>query len=230
MTKLGLLANICWITLGLCCCGNDTRSKNIFGTGEKSNSFTGFFMEKERWTTPIIPVCWEQWSSEFEVERQWVMQRVMETWAEHTVVDFINWGRCEKGTSPSVRIHILDTAPHTKALGRSLAGLPGGVILNFKFRRWKTDCARNDSLRKRCIETIALHEFGHIIGLQHEHLRQDVEPGCGQAHHRKNKHLRPIGPYDGLSIMNYCYHKHWSNRLSLGDIRTVNRIYRNQSY
>ena len=187
MTKLGLLANICWITLGLCCCGNDTRSKNIFGTGEKSNSLTGFFMEKERWTTPIIPVCWEQWSSEFEVERQWVMQRVMETWAEHTVVDFINWGRCEKGTSPSVRIHILDTAPHTKALGRSLAGLPGGVILNFKFRRWKTDCGRNDSLRKRCIETIALHELAHHR--TGTNISGKMSNRAGQAYHRKKKNL-----------------------------------------
>jgi hypothetical protein len=73
----------------------------------------------------------------------------------------------------------------------------------------------------------AVHEFGHLSGLRHEHLRPEArqDPNCSDLIAR-GKLLSPpepvfetttaSGPYDPNSIMNYCWRsqlKKWGPRL-----------------
>lgn len=61
----------------------------------------------------------------------------------------------------------------------------------------------------------ALHEFGHLAGLRHEHLRPEAknDPHCvlADTNLSTREHLSPLltaksfGVYDPQSIMNYCY-------------------------
>ena len=67
-------------------------------------------------------------------------------------------------------------------------------------------------LRPRVSLSVVLHEFGHALGLLHEHQREDASKECIDA---LKQHIEPwqdppvggeiAGPYDPKSIMNYCY-------------------------
>jgi Dual-action HEIGH metallo-peptidase len=80
------------------------------------------------------------------------------------------------------------------------------------------------------MKTIILHEFGHVMGLHHEHVRDDStcnkEPGGASGSQLASIAVK-VGSYDKDSIMNYC--KTGSARgelaLSPGDITTVNTAY-----
>ncbi len=65
------------------------------------------------------------------------------------------------------------------------------------------------------IQLTALHEFGHVAGLRHEHLRLESaknDPNCKQTptiplHGESiNRSTRFSGDYDPNSIMNYCFY------------------------
>ena len=63
------------------------------------------------------------------------------------------------------------------------------------------------------LQLLTLHEFGHIAGLYHEHVRpeRDSDRNCrdrGGQEFGPPWELRPevvFGPYDSNSVMNYCY-------------------------
>ena len=95
-------------------------------------------------------------------------------------------------------------------------------------------------LSESCSMHGVLHEIGHIVGLWHEHQRNDrdryiwvaPEDALGNYDHMSSRGLNS-GPYDYGSVMHYDY---WRTipfgistatrgRLSAGDIDGVNRLY-----
>jgi hypothetical protein len=106
-----------------------------------------------------------------------------------------------------------------------LNGLRNGMSLNFTFRNWGTGCSSPTSERRRCIETIAMHEFGHALGLAHEHNRADRPSSCTDAPQGTNGDLY-VGNWDIDSMMNYC-NPGWSNagNPSAGDVAGLARLY-----
>lgn len=51
----------------------------------------------------------------------------------------------------------------------------------------------------------ALHEFGHVAGLKHEHIRYTETHGCLIMRESRAKNTDFFSAYDPSSIMNYCY-------------------------
>lgn len=62
------------------------------------------------------------------------------------------------------------------------------------------------------LQIVALHEFGHLAGLRHEHARfadAHSDANCAaqgiQLHEARGKTAKAFGVYDPNSIMNYCH-------------------------
>ena len=85
------------------------------------------------------------------------------------------------------------------------------------------------------VMSVALHEFGHALGLRHEHVHPDstCHPlGSDETLDEPGHDGEPIGPYDGESIMSYCTLDRYyteSNlanvKLANGDIRALHTLY-----
>jgi len=107
--------------------------------------------------------------------------------------------------------------------------------------------------KKLCIQAVAVHEFGHAMGFQHEQLHPEAakaDPQCaarmaGQDPAKwerdnapsdevasgvgYNKDLLPVTAYDAASVMNYCNLLWWKGRLSHDDICTGRWLFKPRS-
>ncbi|MEM9669260.1 MAG: hypothetical protein AAF950_10080 [Pseudomonadota bacterium] len=173
------------------------------------------------WPVPDIPVCWEDMPADEADGRAWTKSAVEATWEKVSRIDFQGWDLCTED-SFGVRISVRDEGPHVTSLGQMLQSPEDGVVLNFSFAEWGQPCAPH---REYCIRTLAVHEFGHVLGFAHEHNRGDRPTLCAEE---------PQGPmpdfvlteYDSSSVMNYCSEP-WNNdgRLSPLDVAGVRLIY-----
>ena len=119
-----------------------------------------------------------------------------------------------------------DAGPHTKGLGKFISGIKQGMVLNFTFQTWSPTCSQPESMRKQCIESIAVHEFGHAIGFAHEQNRPDTPGECANLKQGTNGDRLDITPWDPHSVMNYCNPVYNNNgNLSEFDIKAVQYVY-----
>jgi hypothetical protein len=192
------------------------------------------------WQKRTLQVGWDTLEPEYAEERGWVRDAVTSTWQEHSGLRFEGWGKANARTD--VRIRIADERPICRPIGKNLKGKAGGLTLNFAFETWpppsnkRRSGRRGMSWREYAIRGVAVHEFGHVIGLCHEQNRKDKAPylkhhpssACSDA--VSDQQGTPgdfyIGRWDLESCMNYG-NSRWNNdgRLSAGDRETVALLY-----
>ncbi|HKP97794.1 MAG TPA: FG-GAP-like repeat-containing protein [Fibrobacteria bacterium] len=181
-------------------------------------------MESSRWLANQVPVCWENGSGATATEQGWVRNRVAQTWDAASGISFTGWGNCTASTNSGIRILIQDAGPQVLSLGRNLNNVVNGMLLNFTFSAWGSACASPAAFRQSCIETIAIHEFGHALGIAHEQNRPDKPAACTDAPQGTNGDVI-IGAFDNSSIMNYCFNSSYNNALSSTDRATIGSMY-----
>ncbi len=171
-----------------------------------------------------IYVCWQNSSGHYEKEKSWVKNSVSESWSKFAPINFLYWGDCSTNQS-GIRIRISDSGPHVTALGARLSMQNQEMVLNFSFNNWSETCKASEGRRKSCIESIAVHEFGHALAFAHEHNRWDRPGECTERPQGSDGN-RLLTEYDPKSVMNYCNPVYNNDgQLSDLDIKSVRIVY-----
>lgn len=185
---------------------------------------SGFPAEDAIWDTLRIPVCWENPNAVPHWERDLVREAIRSSWERWSKVRFIDWDQCSNSSRDGVRIVLEDAGPRTLGLGKRIKGKDQGLLLNHVFSKWNSSCASPETKRIACIKSIAIHEFGHILGFAHEHNRDDTPESCTDHPQGSDGSIK-IGAWDLHSVMNYCNPEYVNRHLSKVDILTVQYYY-----
>jgi hypothetical protein len=175
-----------------------------------------------KWPKTHLNVCWENPSPQFKHAMALVEKEIEDTWTAHSQLTFAAWEACAD-INRGIRIYIDDSGPETLYLGRQLDGIKRGMVLNFTFKSWGSQCQKTVDY---CIRAIAGHEFGHAIGFAHENDRPDRPGECLQTPGDSNAGTKSLTKYDPSSIMNYCNSTYNNNgQLSALDGDAVAKLY-----
>lgn len=192
------------------------------------------------WDTRTIPVCWESSAyakSKYEPLRNLVRQAVMDTWEANSQVRFTKWYHC-KTSEPegTIRINIDNTKGSSSLVGMEYLLSNNAMSLNFEYELDNYEACRADL--NACIYGVAVHEFGHALGLLHEEQRTNIpsdatsHPNYGHVYTCNLSQTNPngfaFGAYDPESVMNSCNIFWRDGVLSDGDINFIQAYYFNQ--
>lgn len=176
-----------------------------------------------------VPLCWLTMEDDHKDGREITKKAIQGTWERFLQVEFVGWDQKCEGDSWSIKIKVEDSGPHTLGLGSQLeVKTDYSMLLNFEFHSWGQGACNSVFDRRTCIHSIAVHEFGHALGMEHEHnslfhrinssgiqesVRAQMIRSCrndsggvveGADITRKELSEAWRTKYDKDSVMNYC--------------------------
>lgn len=180
----------------------------------------GYAIEANLWPRRVIPVCFEN-EPDVGTDSAVVQAEVRASWERYSAIEFTEWDECTPGEA-GIHIEWIDSVPHVDEFGVELDGLYAGVKLMSpcSIQVFGIGGFNGDG----CLVPSSLHEFGHVLGLVHEHNRPDRPLGCDEPMGSLGDLF--VGDYDPESIMNYC-NPVWNNggELSEGDKTGIQELY-----
>lgn len=185
----------------------------------------GWGVPSKKWNPPVIQVCWENPDPRHGNERQIVEAALTNSWEAESSVDFRGFQTCSPGAA-GVHVGVTDGIARTQGTGVEVDRKAAGMLLNFNYATWHPECRQSEVRRLNCVRANAIHEFGHVIGLVHEHNRHDTPDDCEETPDRVQGE-KILTPWDPDSVMNYCNRNRWldGGKLSLGDVSSVQQMY-----
>ena len=175
------------------------------------------------WTARSIPVCWENEplsdidpaqlaSARIEIEE------IVTNEYGRAGFDFVGWGPCDPG-QPGIHAFVGSGGARVLFPGAKLDAQDFGLQIG-----------RINIQSPRARQAVALHEFGHALGLGHEH--DHAEASCfGRTWSADGVWAGvPVTPYDADSIMSVCVTEaikrgERAPELSRGDVETLTLLY-----
>lgn len=190
-----------------------------------------------RWTISEINVCFADSETEYRVQgmegpkRDWkqkekeLVQKVLEEeyTSSRTGYTFVGFQDCQNTEKPNVVVGVRKgLSPHSIAgvKGVATTGMMGPTITSYEGAQGAVILSPSGVSK-----TTITHEFGHILGLMHEHLHPNAKAGTGSlcpyySSDSEFKRNLIYTDFDETSVMNYCYTfgpKGWKSGLSLND-------------
>ncbi|RZA26992.1 MAG: hypothetical protein EOP10_01780 [Proteobacteria bacterium] len=201
---------------------------------------------RSRWTNPsAIPVCImnrAQISDEVFTD---IKNYVVTEYANKTGLNFVGWGSCTNAQKTGKVIRVTFANKHNWATTGGMTAGGGLSMVGMTPSNCGTDClggtmrldisttgafpSKESNYRDFTVtrtRATAIHEFGHAIGLMHEHERSDAE-GCDRSDGSvvaDDSRYTYVTDYDSNSIMNYC-HSGSQTTLTKNDIAGVAYLY-----